>query len=106
MMSLYVPLGVFLLLALPQPDRLCGMVELCARRTNVPPSIAQHNRSQRTDRIGCVRHHRRSVDRVGSGETTSRAGLGGRVPVQAGIWKPLSAQCNEGDETLRLGNRE
>jgi hypothetical protein len=65
-------------LGAPQPDRLCGVVELCPRRANVVPSIAQHDRSQRTDRVGCVRDDRHSAGRSGSGKEVSGAGIGSR----------------------------
>ena len=52
----------------PKPDRLCGVVELCARSRNVLPSIAQHDRSQGTDRVGRARYHRRSLSRASSGD--------------------------------------
>jgi hypothetical protein len=80
MMSLYATLGIFLLVAsrnlgAPQPHRLCGVVEPCPRRANVVPSIAQHDRSQRTDRVGCVRGDRHSAGRSGSGKEVSGASL-------------------------------
>src|SRR5215469_3568886 len=48
----------------PQLDRFCGVVELCARGCHVVPSVPQYE--SRTDRRGCVRRHRCSLDRAGS----------------------------------------
>ena len=79
MMSLYVNARYFLAYSIPkplgesEPDRLHGVVELCPRRANGVPSIAQSDRSQRTDRVGCVRCDRHIADRSGSGNEVSGA---------------------------------
>jgi hypothetical protein len=80
-LGVYATLGIFLLLAARNPAAnrsliaFCGVVELCPRRANVVPSIAQHDRSQRTDRVGCVRGDRHSAGRSGSGKEVSGASL-------------------------------
>src|SRR6201988_1012942 len=79
MMSLYVTLGIFLLIASrnpsgpPQPDRVCGVVELCARRNNVFAGVAEHDLTQRTDRVCCVHCHRRNPDHTDPGRGDSGA---------------------------------
>src|SRR6516162_2945533 len=55
----------------PQLDRFCGVVELCARGCHVVPSVPQYDRTSRTDRRGCVRRHRCSLDRAGSSKAAS-----------------------------------
>lgn len=81
MMSLYATLGVFLLLASRNPSAHRSLIafaawcEFCTRRANVVPSIVQHDRSQRTDRVGCVRGDRLSSGRSGSGKEVSGASL-------------------------------
>jgi hypothetical protein len=65
-------------LGAPQPDRLCGVVELCPRWRHVVPSVSQHDLPERTDRVGCVRRYRCCHDRLGSGEAGCSAILCGR----------------------------
>jgi hypothetical protein len=84
MVSLYVTLGVFLLLAsrkplsAPQPDRLHGVVELRPRHSHGSSGIPKVYRSPRTARSGSLHSDRRSLDRAGSGEAVSRASFGCR----------------------------
>src|SRR5215469_2861298 len=51
----------------PEPHCVHSGFEFCTRRANVDPSITQHDRSQRTDRVGGVCGDRNSSDRPGSG---------------------------------------
>jgi hypothetical protein len=53
------------------------MVELCPRRAYGGAGIPQSDPTRRTVGRGCARHHRRSPDRVGSGEVGG-AGIGSR----------------------------
>jgi hypothetical protein len=85
MLSLYVILGIFLLMAVrnpsgeSQPDRLHGMVEFCSRRCHggaVSPRRARTGTS--AGRRGWVRYHSRSLDRADPAEAVSRAGIGSR----------------------------
>ena len=49
-------------------NRLHCMVELCPRCRDVVPSFSKSDRTRGTDRVGCARGNRRSLDRVGSGK--------------------------------------
>ena len=51
-----------------QPDRLHRMVQLRSRRDHGHSGIAQHDCTWRTDRRGCSRGYRRSLDRAGTSE--------------------------------------
>jgi len=66
MMSLYVTLGIFLLLAAPvrqsEPDRVHGVVELRSCRSHGSARITTLDRSQRIDRVGRAYHHWHSPD--------------------------------------------
>jgi hypothetical protein len=70
----------------PQPDRLCGVVELCARHCHECAGIPKFHRSQGTDWVGRVHPDWRSLDRVGSSKAVCRAsfyGVGvGLVPFE------------------------
>jgi hypothetical protein len=83
MLSVYVTLGIFSLLAARDPSAnrsliaFHGMVELCPRRAYGDAGIPQSDPSRRTVGRGSARHHRRSPDRAGSGEV-SGASIGSR----------------------------
>ena len=74
MMSLYVTLGILLLLAArnpsgeSEPHRLHGVVELRSCRSHGRAGIITLDRPQGTDRVCCARCYRSSPDRVGSGK--------------------------------------
>src|SRR5262249_19172098 len=78
MMSLYATLGIFLLLASPNPSAHRSLIAFTAWASFAPPSIiasaaiSWFHRSQRTDRFGCVRRYRRNPDRTGSGKEASQ----------------------------------
>ena len=56
-----------------QPDRVHGVVELCARHCDGSAGISKFHRSSRTARSGYLHCDRRSSDRSGSGKAASRA---------------------------------
>jgi len=78
MFSIYVTLGVFLLLAIgnpfseSQPDRFYSMVELRSCRHYGYSGIAEHDFTWRTGGCGDPRRHRRSLDRARSNKTECR----------------------------------
>jgi hypothetical protein len=80
MMSLYVTLGVFLLLASRDPSAHRSLIASTAwsstRSSNVLPNLAQHDLAWRTDRVGCARRYRSSSNRAGSGKAIGRAVVG------------------------------
>jgi len=92
----------------PQPDRLCGVVELCARHCHECAGIPKFHRSQRTDWVGCVHPDWRSLDRVGSSKGVCRASFycsGVRpAPLVSDTINPASAavfsSCVHGEPTV------
>ncbi len=87
MLSLYVALGIFLLIAVrnpsaSQPDRLRSMVKLRPCRGNVDTGTRNRQPARRiSGRVDCACCHRCSPDRVGSGEVGG-AGIGSRLAVR------------------------
>jgi hypothetical protein len=106
MLSLYVTLGIFLLLAARNPSAnrsliAHGMVELCPRRAYGDAGTPQSDPTRRTVGRGCARHHRYSPDRVGSGEVCG-AGIGSRC-VGSHSGKPLARMDVIKEERVQLG---
>ena len=84
MLSLYIALGIFLLIAArnpsakSQPDRLHSMVVFRSRRCYGGDGILEGGLSRRRVGRGSAWHHRCSPDRAGSGKAVRRAGIGSR----------------------------
>ena len=84
MLSLYVTLGIFLLLAARNPSANRSLIAFTAwssfAHAAVMASQAFRNLIARGELIGvgCACNHRCSLDRAGSGEAASRAGIGSR----------------------------
>ena len=79
MLSLYVTLGLFLLIAVRNPSAHRSVVKLRPCRGDVDPRTRNsESKSRIFGRIGCARCHRRSVDRAQPGEAARRAGTGSR----------------------------
>jgi hypothetical protein len=78
-MSIYVTLGIFLLLAERDPAAnrsliaFGGWANSCACWSNGSAGIPECDRASRTRGSGCVRNRRCCAGRTGSGETASRA---------------------------------
>jgi len=73
MMSLYVTLGIFLLLAARNPSQHRSLIAFTAWSSfahaavmSLAPSLSKSHRTRRTDWVRCARYHRRSTDRSGS----------------------------------------
>jgi hypothetical protein len=81
MFSIYVTLGVFLLLAIrkpigeSQPDRFYGMVELRSCRGYGHAGIAEDDFTWRTGGCGDPRRHRRSLNRARASKAACRTSL-------------------------------
>ena len=83
MLSVYVTLGVFLLLAARDPSANRSLIAFTAWSSFAHAILmagqAFANLIARGELIGsAVRCHRRSVDRAGSGRTANREGIGSR----------------------------
>jgi len=78
MLSLYVALGIFLLIVTSQPDRLHRMVKFQSRRCYGGDGIPEGGGTRSSLGIGCAGCHRCNPDRAGAGEAVSRAGICGR----------------------------
>jgi len=74
MLSVYVTLGIFLLLAARDPSANRSLIAFTAWSSFAHAAlmavegIPQSDRTRRTEGRGCARHHRRIPDRVGSGK--------------------------------------
>jgi hypothetical protein len=81
MLSLYVALGVFLLIAARDPSAHRSQIAFAAwssfaRRRNVDTGTRDHEPAGRISaRVGCACRPRRGLDRVGSRKTVSRAAV-------------------------------
>jgi len=79
-MSIYVTLGIFLLLVVRAPAANRSLIAFggcksCACWSNGSAGIPSCDRAPRTRRSGCVRR-RHSASRTGSGKTINREGIG------------------------------
>jgi len=104
-MSIYVTLGIFLLLAVRDPAanrslyRLRRMGKSCACWGNGCAGVPECDRAPRTRGSGCVRDHRHSAGRAGSCKTISRESLccgrvgGSRKYGSFGFWENFVGQC-------------
>src|ERR1022692_1889737 len=87
MMSLYVTLGIFLIMAARNPSANRSLIAFTAwssfahAAVIVVPNFSKSDRTRGTDRVGCARHHRCSPDCAGSGKAVRRAGIGSRCVV-------------------------
>ena len=85
MLTLYVTLGIFLLLAARNPSENRCLIAFTrwsslAHTDVIVPSLSKSDRTRRTGRIGGARYYRCCADRASSGETASRASFyGGSV---------------------------
>jgi hypothetical protein len=81
-MSIYVTLGIFLLLAVRDPAAnrsliaFGGWANSCACWSNGSAGIPECDRASRTRGSSCVRNRRCSAGSAGSGEAVSRASVG------------------------------
>jgi hypothetical protein len=84
MLSLYVALGVFLLIAARNPSANRSLIAFAAWSSFAHGAVIGGNviferrLSRRHLGRACACHHRRSPDRAGSGEAVKRAGIGSR----------------------------
>jgi hypothetical protein len=82
MLSLYVALGIFLLIAVRNPSAhrsliAFSMVKLCPCRGNVDTGTRNRRPAGRiSGRVACACCHRRGPDSVGSGKRVGRAAIG------------------------------
>jgi hypothetical protein len=94
MLSLYIALGIFLLIAArnpsakSQPDRLHSMVVFRSRGCYDGDVILEGGLSRRHLGRACACHHRCSPDRAGSGKEASREAVGRRL-----VGSHLRAPC-------------
>src|SRR5258708_17701489 len=91
MLSLYVTLGIFLLLAVRNPSANRSLIGFTAWSSfahaavmGVQAGISENDRTRRTAGSGCAGCHRCGPDRTGSGEGVSRADIGSRGVTRAG----------------------
>ena len=82
-----------------QPDCFHGMVELRPRCRDVVPSFSKSDRTRGTDRVGCARRHRCSVDLAGSGKAVTRPRIGSKLEFEAQLncdhpWAAVPAQSH------------
>src|SRR5216110_390497 len=80
MLSLYVTLGIFLLLAARNPSANRSLIAFTAWSSFAHAAlggagILQSDPTRRTDRRGGAHHHRCSPDRVGSGKAARRTAI-------------------------------
>jgi hypothetical protein len=78
MLSLYVALGIFLLVAARNPSANRSMVVFRSRRCYGGDGLLEGGLSRRRVGRGGACHHRCSPNRAGSGKAVSRAGIGSR----------------------------
>ena len=83
MMSLYVTLGIFLIMAARHPSANRSLIAFTAWSSFAHAAVMSFQAfrnlhcTRRTDRVGCARRHRRSPDCSGSGEATCGEGICG-----------------------------
>ena len=102
LMSIYVTLGIFLLLAVrdpaakPQPDRLRGMGKSCSSCCHGGAGIPQRDRAPRTRGSGFVRSRRDCAGRIDSHEAHSRESFycRGVRPAVLGFGYDQSRKCS------------
>ena len=97
MLSLYVTLGIFLLLAARNPSANRSPIAFTAWSSFAHAALmavqAFLNLTRRTSGRGCAGHHWRSVDRTGSGQENGRAGIGRRCVDVIAPSLPISCGC-------------